>query len=111
MAELWDRGEATVRIVLDALNERTSRKRAYTTVMTVLIRLHRKGLVERRKEGRGHVYVASISREEWLEARARAQVGAVVDEFGDLALVHFARRMAELDPRRRDQLRRLARRG
>jgi predicted transcriptional regulator len=29
---------------------------AYNTVQTILIRLHDKGLVERRKEGRGHVY-------------------------------------------------------
>jgi len=29
---------------------------AYNTVQTILIRLHEKGLVHRRKEGRGHVY-------------------------------------------------------
>jgi predicted transcriptional regulator len=30
---------------------------AYTTVMTVLVRLHRKGMVDRRKEGTRFVYV------------------------------------------------------
>ncbi|MEV7629561.1 BlaI/MecI/CopY family transcriptional regulator [Actinoplanes sp. NPDC089786] len=29
---------------------------AYNTVQTILIRLHEKAVVERRKEGRGHVY-------------------------------------------------------
>jgi len=29
---------------------------AYNTVQTILIRLHEKGLVHRRKQGRGHVY-------------------------------------------------------
>jgi predicted transcriptional regulator len=32
---------------------------AYTTVMTVLVRLHGKGLAERRKEGHRYLYVAS----------------------------------------------------
>ena len=110
MEEVWSRGEANVREVLEVLNAQSRRERAYTTVMTVLIRLHAKGLLERRKEGRSHVYVPAITREEWLEARARSQVGAVVDEFGDLALVHFAKHMANLDPKQRDRLRRLARR-
>lgn len=111
MDEVWDRGETTVRAVLEALNARADKTRAYTTIMTIMSRLDRKGLLDRRREGKTDVYVPALSREEYQEARARTEVGTLVDEYGDLALVHFARQMAKLDPARREKLRRLARRA
>ena len=111
MEEVWRLGETPGRPVLDALNARSDRERAYTTIMTILNRLHEKGLLSRRRVGKGDVYVATLTREEYADARAAAQVGALVDEWGELAFVHFAKQMATLDPRRRQQLARLARRG
>jgi len=111
MEEVWRRADDTVREVLEARNASASRVRAYTTVMTVMAKLHRKGLLERRREGKTDIYRPVMSREQYLEARAQAEVGALVDEYGEVALVHFARQMAQLDPERREQLRRLARSG
>jgi BlaI family transcriptional regulator, penicillinase repressor len=108
MDEVWARGACTVRAVLDALNARTPTPRAYTTVMTVMQRLDGKGLLQRERDGRRDVYVAALSRDEYAQARAGAQVGALVDEYGDVALAHFARHMSQLDPERREQIRRLA---
>jgi predicted transcriptional regulator len=108
MEEVWRLGEASVRDVLDALNARSERQRAYTTVLSTLQRLTSKGMVKPRSSGRSHVYAAVLERERYARARAGAEVDALVDEFGDAALVQFARRMAGLDPRRREQLRRLA---
>lgn len=68
-------------------------------------------MLERQKEGRGFVYTPRASREAFLEARAQAEVEALVEEFGETALVNFARAMAKLDAPRRERLRRLARRG
>jgi predicted transcriptional regulator len=111
MDEVWRQGSGTVREVMRALNERSDKERAYTTIMTILARLERKGVLEREKDGRGFVYRPRASREEYLEARAHAEVEALVEEFGDAALVNFARAMAKLDAARRERLRRLARRG
>ena len=108
MDEVWARDACTVRDVLDALNARSPTSRAYTTVMTVMQRLDGKGLLERERDGRRDVYVAALSRDEYAQARAGAQVGALVDEYGDVALAHFARHMSQLDPKRREQIRRLA---
>ena len=108
MEEVWARDACTVRDVLNALNARTPTARAYTTVMTVMQRLVGKGLLQRERDGRRDVYVASLSRDEYGQARAGAQVGALVDEYGDVALAHFARHMSQLDPKRREQIRRLA---
>lgn len=58
---LWRRGESSVRDVHAAFGETT----AYTTLMTTLDRLFRKGLLTRRKEGRAFIYEARVTREEF----------------------------------------------
>jgi predicted transcriptional regulator len=108
MEEVWRRGEATVRDVLDALNASQPRERAYTTVMTVMTRLCDKGMLVRVRGARRDVYRPTDSRDAWIQGRARAGVDALVEEFGDLALAHFSRQVAALDLERREALRRLA---
>jgi predicted transcriptional regulator len=109
MEELWRSGEAPVRAVMEALNKSASPKRAYTTYMTIMARLHKKGLLARRREGKTDFYAPSLSRDEYLAVRARAEVEDLVAQYGDVALSHFAQQMASLDPARRRALQRLAR--
>jgi predicted transcriptional regulator len=109
MDELWSSGEAPVRAVMEALNDRTSKKRAYTTYMTIMARLHKKGLLVRRREGKTDFYVPRQSRDEYMAVRARSEVEDLVAQYGDVALSNFAQQMAELDPARRRALQRLAR--
>jgi hypothetical protein len=52
-----------------------------------------------------------MPREEYLQARARAEAGALVGRYGNAALMAFAREMDRLDPEQRRQLRRLVRDG
>lgn len=110
MELMWELGESNVRTVLDELNRRSDKERKYTTVMTIMVRLDTKRLLSRRREGRADLYQPRHTREQYLEARAQADVGALVEHYGEAALVHFSRQMDQLDPRRRQQLRRLARR-
>jgi predicted transcriptional regulator len=111
MEEVWRQGTTTVRRVMEVLNEGAARGRAYTTYMTIMARLHRKGLLARKREGKTDFYTPVLSREEYQEALAQREVGELVEEFGDVALAHFAREMAKLDRKRQEQLRRLARRA
>ena len=111
MEEVWRLGEATVHDVRDALNGRSPKERAYTTVMTVMGRLHNKGMLERERRGRSDVYLARLDREQYLDARARSQVTALVEEYGDIALAHFAAQVEGLDAKRRKKLQRMARGG
>jgi predicted transcriptional regulator len=106
MDEVWKQEEASVRTVMDALNRR--KPRAYTTYMTILARLDSKGLLTRRREGRTDYYTPVHSREEYADLRAGAGVESLVEQYGEVALSHFARQMAQLDPERRRQLQRLA---
>ena len=109
MEQLWVSGESSVRGVMDALNERSRPPRAYTTYMTIMARLHRKGLLDRRREGKTDVYAPRLTREEFMALRSRAEVEGLVAQYGDVALSHFAQQMASLDPARRRALQRLAR--
>ena len=109
MDEVWrGDGETTVKLVMEALNRKAKPPRAYTTYMTVMRRLNDKGLLDRTRTGRQDTYVPRLSREEYQELRAGAEVRGLVDEFGDVALADFAKSLSGLDPARRRQLRRLA---
>lgn len=107
MEEVWRQREATVRQVLEALNA-GPKERAYTTIMTIMARLDKKGLLTRRRTGKTDVYRPVMSRAEYLEARARAEVEELVADYGDVALAHFARQLNGLDARRLEKLRELA---
>lgn len=109
MEEVWRQGRTNVRAVMEALNKKRRKDRAYTTYMTIMARLTRKGLLHREREGRTDAYWPRLTREEFQRARAELQVGALVSEFGEVAFVHFAKEFDKLDPARVKALRRLAR--
>ncbi len=75
MNTLWPLGEGTVRQIQQRLAP--FRPRAYTTIMTIMDRLARKGVVTRRKVGRAYLYWPNLTPE---EARAHA-VAQVVEGF------------------------------
>jgi predicted transcriptional regulator len=66
MEVLWDAGESSVRDVVEKLES----KLAYTTVMTTLDRLFKKGLLSRQKSERAFLYSPRFSSEEWERRRA-----------------------------------------
>jgi len=63
---LWGRSESNVRDVVDRLG----RPLAYTTVMTTMDRLFKKGVLNRRKFERAFLYAPRFSRNEWEQKRA-----------------------------------------
>jgi predicted transcriptional regulator len=66
MEIVWARPDSSVRDVVDRLK----RPLAYTTVMTTLDRLYKKGLLERYKSQRAFLYSPRLSRQEWERQRA-----------------------------------------
>lgn len=73
MDAVWTSGEVTVR---DA-RSRLPRRVAYTTVMTTLDRLFKKGLVVRRRVGKAFVYSAAQTRQQTQAAILSNLVDAV----------------------------------
>ena len=66
---LWSLGEANVKEVREVVAR--SRPLAYTTIMTVLDRLVRKGMLTRRKVGRAFVYLPQASRDSMRRTAVR----------------------------------------
>ncbi len=105
LSSLRDLGEAPARDVRQAL-DRTGTRLAYTTVATILARLHDKGLVTRRKEtcrgGERYVYRAAPVEQKYLLNLLRG----VVRMFGPAGVVHLNEELAKLDPSEERALRR-----
>lgn len=103
MEVLWNRGgwstPGEVHEVLAA-----DRPLAYTTVMTILVRLWQKDRLERERDGRAYAYRPLQSREEHAAARMSELLVGVADR--PAALAHFLQTLPAAD---RDQLRRMLR--
>ncbi len=76
MEIVWLEGASTVNSVASKL----ARPLAYTTVMTTLGRLFKKGLLDRRKSERAFVYSARISRRDWHRKHTGDFVAAFLAE-------------------------------
>ena len=90
MEQLWDSAAqrpegASVREVLEALP--SDRGLAYTTVMTVLDRLSKKGLVTRERDGRAWRYTPAGTRESLTAEAMRATLDDASDRRA--TLLHF----------------------
>jgi len=79
---VWDRGDSSVRDVCARLATAV----AYTTVMTTMDRLFKKGLLSRRKVGRAFIYTATATRNELEGAVAAELVQGLLQRGGDAPL-------------------------
>ena len=84
---LWDRGEATVRELADAINA-GDQSLAYTTVLSLLQGMEQKGLVDHRRAGKAYVYVPRVERQSTFRRLASGFLNTVFDGAVDEYLVH-----------------------
>jgi predicted transcriptional regulator len=118
MQILWSRDECNVRDVVQQLD----RPLAYTTVMTTLDRLYKKGLLDRHMPERAFVYSARFSRQEWERRRAEILIAGffcgphpsrelLLSSFLDAVGGHDAVLLDELEQKIRSKRKELSRRG
>ena len=94
MDRMWSReGAAAVREVLEDLQR--DRTLAYTTVMTVMDNLHRKGMLVREKEGRAYKYRAVHTREQYTAAIMGQTLAASSNP--SATLLHFLKEIPSAD--------------
>ena len=106
MDEVWARGRASASDIYRAFGERT----AYTTWMTTLDRLYKKGLLAREKEGRAYLYSPRVTREEFERGVAEDVLGGLLDRTADGAeplLACIVEAVSERDRALLDELQRL----
>jgi BlaI family penicillinase repressor len=104
MKVVWQKDEATVRDVYEALRE--SRPVAYTTVMTMMRILQEKGYLTRATHDKAHVYKPAKPRQQVIGGMVRDFLDRVFDGASDALLVHLARDN-QLTPKQRKMVRQL----
>jgi predicted transcriptional regulator len=103
---LWRRGSATVPELVESVTKK--RDVAYTTILTLVQRLHGRGLLAREPEGRGFRYRPTRTREELLADWSDELIDRLLGEFGDVAVARLDARLREVGPAARERLREAA---
>jgi predicted transcriptional regulator len=115
LAVLWDRGSATAREVLAALPD--GKKRAYTSVLSVLQVMEKKGLLTHTNKGVAHVYQPAVTKRHVLQpflrrvlneifaGRPAALMQALLSEtaVSDADLAQMRRLLAQAQTNRKDK--------
>jgi predicted transcriptional regulator len=94
---LWQAGEATVRQVCDALNDR-GESLAYTTVLSLLQVMEQKDLVGHNVAGKSYTYFPKVQRDSTFRSLAKGFLDTVFDGAMEEYVLH-ALQSQQLSPR------------
>jgi BlaI family transcriptional regulator, penicillinase repressor len=92
LSVLWDRGPSTARQLLEAMPD--GKARAYTTVLTVMQVMEKKGLLTHTRDGVAHVYKPAVSKRQVLRPLLRGLVQRI---FGGSTSAAVQQLLAETD--------------
>ena len=104
MDVVWDLGDATVRDVHERLVG--TRAIAYTTVMTTMARLARKGLLARDTADLAHRYRPAVGRDEYARGATRDVLSWLLERYPEPAAAYLAEVVSDVDDVTLDELRR-----
>ncbi len=99
---IWEKKKATVRDVLHELNKKENF--AYTTIMTIMDRLYKKGLLKREKKGLGYIYYPVITKEEFEKKTAEKVITELIENNPELTLAAFQGAVEKLSKEEIDKL-------
>jgi len=103
MAAIWDAEEPLcvedVRKVLAAKKEA-----AYTTIMTTLDRLYKKGFLDRERRGKAYYYTEKVTRAELGTNVTKQVIDGLLKTFAEPAVSYFVEALGDSDPERLDSL-------
>ncbi len=87
MDVLWLKGSATVQQVLDALPQKPAL--AYNSVLTTIRVLENKGYVKHVKDGRAHIYIPTVERQEATRSEIRHLVTRFFKDSHELLVLNI----------------------
>ena len=99
----WASENVTVRQAFEILNRRL----AYTTLMTIMGRLTKKGMLVRRRVGRSFVYRAKVKEDDFRGRSARMLASSLLKGFDHVAIASFVEEVENIAPERLAELREL----
>lgn len=97
---LW---EAQTALKPAEVQERCKGELAYTTVMTMLQRLHRKGILNRERDGNAYRYAPKISKDSYASTTLDKVYKGILAAYGPLAIANFIESVKS-DPQHRELL-------
>jgi predicted transcriptional regulator len=104
MEAVWAGEDLCVDDVREQLAQQ-GKKAAYTTIMTTLDRLYKKGYLERRRVGKAYRYSARVTKSELGKSVARQVLDGLLSTFAEPAVAYFVEALGSARP---DQLEALA---
>lgn len=99
---LWVKGEVSGKEALSEIN--LSKKVANTTVLTVLDRLAKKGLVKKVKGESVYIYSPALTKDEFTNMVSQEVMRGVLDISASSAIASFVDVLAKTDPKELDRL-------
>lgn len=105
MDVLWEKGEATGRGVFEEIGK--DRSLAFTTVLTVMDRLLKKGFIKRIKRGKLFVYAPSMSKEDFVKQVSREVLQGILDISASSAASSFVDILYKTSPEEIERLSKL----
>lgn len=105
MDVVWQEHCATVRCVFERLAQQ--RPIAYTTVMTTMDRLSKKGILKRSKTGKAYAYRSVQTESDLSLSTTKAMIDMLVRRYGDLAIAQFVDTVDQIDAKKFAALKRL----
>lgn len=104
LSVLWRQGASTAREMLEAMPD--GKKRAYTTILSVMQVMEKKGLLTHENRGPAHVYKPCVSRRQVLGPMLRSMVNNIFGGSTPEAMMHLLQETA-VDPDDMSEIRRL----
>ncbi len=98
---VWSLKQCTVRDVLDQL---TTKSLAYTTISTILTRLHEKGMLEKLGEDVAIIYKPKLKKQEYGRKLAQLFMQTFFINFGSVAAASFAESIESLPKHEKEYL-------
>lgn len=103
MEVCWHVSHATVRDVMNAIQRK--RPIAYTTVMTVMDRLYKKGVLKRTVAEHAYRYRPAHDRASFARRAAANVAKSFIAQFGDVGIAQFMDVLEDIDPKKLRALR------
>ncbi|MBM3500802.1 MAG: BlaI/MecI/CopY family transcriptional regulator [Armatimonadetes bacterium] len=105
MDVIWDSIEPLcVDEVRQGLAERKKKEAAYTTIMTTLDRLFKKGFLARDRRGKAYYYRAKVTRAELGSNVTKQVIDGLLTTFAEPAISYFVEALGDTDPEKLDSL-------
>lgn len=103
MNTAWKLEKATGRQILENLPQ--EKKPAYTTVMTVISRLVKKGLLKRKTADNCYVYSPTKDKQSFMATSSKKMINNLFKNFGDdLAIAQFIDHLENVDDKKLQEL-------